>query len=115
MAAKKWAALNACGISLRGVFERMGKYLDRRSMLSIFGKYPELIVLIVLVGAVVAVSLWEPSDPAQAVAKMALEDVLRFAWLGYMAFIAAEITVKGLKALARRARRNHKESSKKVR
>ncbi|MCC6051349.1 MAG: hypothetical protein LM580_11620 [Thermofilum sp.] len=59
-----------------------------------------------LVGAVVAVSLWEPGDPAQA--KMALEDVLRFAWLGYMAFIAAEITVEGLKALARRARRNHK-------
>jgi len=52
------------------------------------------------------VSLWEPGDPAQA--KMALEDVLRFAWLGYMAFIAAEITVEGLKALARRARRNHK-------
>jgi hypothetical protein len=48
----------------------------------------------VLVGAVVAVSLWEPGDPAQA--KMALQDVLRFAWLGYVAFTAAE----GLMALA---------------
>ena len=49
-----------------------------------------------LVGAVVAVSLWEPDDLAQAVAKMALQDVLRFAWFGYMAFTAAE----GLMALA---------------
>lgn len=105
MAAKRWAALNACGISLRGVFERTDKYLDRRSILGIFRKYPELIVL---VGAVVAVSLWEPSDPAQAEAKMALEDVLRFAWLGYMAFIAAEIAVKGLKALARRAKKSQR-------
>ncbi len=108
MAAKRWAALNACGSSLRGVFERMGKYLGRRSVLGIFRKYPELIALIVLVGALVAVSLWQPSDETQAVAKMALEDVLRFAWFGYMAFIAAEIAVKGLKALARRAKKSQR-------
>jgi hypothetical protein len=61
---------------------------------SFLKRNPELIATIVLVGADVAVSLWQPSDETQA--KMAILDVLRS---GELAF-AALTTAKGLAALA---------------
>lgn len=90
------AAQHAYKISLRPILEGIGKYLDYKRLESFFARNPELVATIVLVGADVAVSLWQPADETQAQAKMAILDVLRS---GELAF-SMIITAKGLGALA---------------
>ena len=56
---------------------------------------PEVAAFIALVGAEVAVSLWQPSEPWQAELKMVIQDALRAIGMGY----AAIATVEGLMSL----------------
>lgn len=85
-------------ITIKPILERVGKahLLEFKDVLDFFKKNPKLVAVIVLVGAEVATSMWEPKDENQALAKMAIQDVLRSGELAFTAFT----TAKGLAALA---------------
>jgi hypothetical protein len=85
-------------ISIKPILERVGKahLLEFKDVLDFFKKKPQLVAIIVMVGADVATSLWQPRDENQALAKMAIQDVLRS---GELAFTALT-TAQGLAALA---------------
>lgn len=56
-------------------------------------KNPKVLGTVALVGANVAVSVWEPQDPAQAEVKAALQDALRFANFAWSAYVTVDALV----------------------
>jgi hypothetical protein len=83
-------------ISLTKVIEGIDKYINYEGIASFFKRNPQLVAFIVLVGADVIVSIWQPADENQAMVKMVLQDVIRTGWVTYTMFT----TAKGLGALA---------------
>lgn len=63
------------------------------SALKSLAKNPKVLGTVALVGANVAVSVWEPQDPAQAEVKAALQDALRFANFAWSAYVTVDALV----------------------
>jgi hypothetical protein len=93
-------ALNAVSekvykIPLGQIIKDLASRIKQMRLTQFFKEHPEVAATIALVGAEVAVSLWQPSEPWQAELKMRIQDALQAVGMGAAAFTTAE----GLMAL----------------
>jgi hypothetical protein len=85
----------AYGILLGQIIKDLASRIKQMRLTQFFKEHPEVAATIALVGAEVAVSLWQPSEPCQAELKMRIQDALQAVGMGAAASTAAE----GLMAL----------------
>jgi hypothetical protein len=85
----------AYGIPLGQIIKDLASRIKQMRLTQFFKEHPEVAATIALVGAEVAVSLWQPSEPCQAELKMRIQDALQAVGMGAAASTAAE----GLMAL----------------
>jgi len=76
-------------IPLGRIIKDLATRIKQMRLTQFFREHPELAATIALIGAEVAVSLWQPSEPWQAEMKVGIQDALRAVGMGCAAFTTA--------------------------